>query len=520
MLEQELFFSVGSIILDDIVLPDGETRMAILGGGATHAAMGMRAWTDAVGIVAPIGENFPPDRLEQLGQYFDLSGLQRRSAQTPRAWQVYEADGRRREVFRTSLDEFLAGAPWPQELPLAYQGATGVHLQCVCVWGGETLEPLQSWITQLRGGKEVRFILWEPWDIFCIPENRPALQALLPQVDVFSPNLLEAQRLTGLVEPQAIARALLDDGARCVALRMGGHGSLVVEEYGGAGWRIHPVPALAVRQIVDVTGAGNAYCGGFLVGLARTGSLLQAGQYGAVSASLALEQYGALIPLTELRQRAESRLATLRSDSQKPYSPANPRRAVFDRMAPGWDQRPAPPDAPEKLSRVTAAGTIPLNGNVLDLGAGTGVLTQALLDYQPGRLVEIDLSLAMLGILQDRFATQAHLWTAVADGSWLPFLAEIFDVVFCHAVFPHFPDRSQALQELLRVLKPGGRLVISHAAGHQQVNAIHQNAPDKVLHQDLLPPAAELARLLSTSGWQVVENVDEADFYLVVAARL
>ena len=126
----DFFFSVGSIILDDIVLPDGETRMEILGGGATHAAMGMRAWAKSVGIVAPVGDNFPSERLEELGWYFDLEGIQPRPVLTARAWQVYEADGRRTEVFRTPMDEFLVNAPRPAELPPSYLGSAGVHLQC------------------------------------------------------------------------------------------------------------------------------------------------------------------------------------------------------------------------------------------------------------------------------------------------------------------------------------------------------------------------------------------------------
>jgi sugar/nucleoside kinase (ribokinase family)/ubiquinone/menaquinone biosynthesis C-methylase UbiE len=499
----EFFFSVGSIILDDIVLPDGETCLGVLGGGATHAAMGMRAWTDAVGIVAPVGENFPEECLVELGLAFDLQGLQPRNRHTARAWQVYEADGRRTEVFRTSLEDFMDDAPEPRELPDSYLDAAGVHIQCAAP------EPLQSWIAHLRAGG-CRLLMWEPWDIFCLPENRSAFRALLPQVDVFSPNLREAQHLTSLVEPLAVARALLDDGAVNVALRMGEHGSLVV---GAAGSAFH-IPAAPVERIVDVTGAGNAYCGGFLVRLARSGDLLSAGHYGAVSAALALGQYGALYPLSGVRERAEALLAGYHR------SIPNPRRQVFDRMAPGWDQRPAPPDAPEFLARVVSAGAIPPTGRVLDLGAGTGVLTQYLLDRQPEQIVSVDLSPAMLDILRDRFTTLLQVKMVIADGSWSPFPLSIFDAVFCHAVFPHFTDRSAALKEIHRVLKPGGRLVISHAAGRTTVNTIHQNAPDQTLHSDLLPPATELVDLLACSGWRVLENQDEEDFYLIVAQRL
>ncbi len=54
-----MFFSIGSVIIDDIVLPDGQTRMGVLGGGAMHAAIGLRVWSDRVGLCAAVGRDFP-----------------------------------------------------------------------------------------------------------------------------------------------------------------------------------------------------------------------------------------------------------------------------------------------------------------------------------------------------------------------------------------------------------------------------------------------------------------------------
>src|SRR5262249_52314483 len=113
--------------------------------------------------------------------------------------------------------------------------------------------------------------------------------------------------LTGLDDPRRILTALLDAGPRVVVLRLGEAGSLVAGQDG----RAVAVPACPVARVVDVTGAGNAHCGGFLLGLAQTGDLGQAGRYGAVSASFALEQFGAVFPLEGLRARAEQRLEAL-----------------------------------------------------------------------------------------------------------------------------------------------------------------------------------------------------------------
>jgi sugar/nucleoside kinase (ribokinase family) len=73
-----------------------------------------------------------------------------------------------------------------------------------------------------------------------------------------------------------------------VALRVGAAGSLV----GAADGSFYRVPAVPPAALVDVTGAGNAYCGGFLVGLGRGEELAMCAARAAVSASFAIEQIG------------------------------------------------------------------------------------------------------------------------------------------------------------------------------------------------------------------------------------
>jgi sugar/nucleoside kinase (ribokinase family) len=295
-----LYISIGSVIVDDIVLPDGKTYMGMFGGGSTHAIAGMRVWADQVGLVSWVGDNFPDDMKALLQQEFDLRGVVRRHLATPRAWQVFEWDNKRTEIFRTSMDEFVFNSPKPAELPLEYNGAAGVHLQC-------EVHHFHEWVNLLRG-HGTRVIVWEPWGELCTQSNRAIFRELMPLVDAISPNLLEAKCLTGQEEPVAIAQAMLEDGARLVALRMGAEGSLVM----GKDFQPVRIPAVQVEKIVDVTGAGNAYCGGFVVGLAETGDPLQAGCWGAVSGSFALEQFGALYPFEGVRSKALQRLDVIK----------------------------------------------------------------------------------------------------------------------------------------------------------------------------------------------------------------
>jgi sugar/nucleoside kinase (ribokinase family) len=295
-----MMLAVGSIIIDDIVLPDGQTRMGMLGGNVPHAAMGIRAWREPVCLVAPAGPDLPETARSDLEHAFDLRGLARRDGPTHRAWQLIEHDGRRTEVFRTDPEEFRTMGVEPCEIPGELAGAAGAYLTC------DVPEPFRRWVAWLRAGG-CGCILWEPWIIFGRPENWKLFGELAPLVDAVSPNLAECRRLTGLDDPHEIVAALLRAGARAVALRMGAAGSLVAGQEQGT----VPIPAFTVGPVVDQTGAGNAYCGGFLAGLVETGDVAQAGRYGAVSASFALEQFGAVYPLESLRARAEARLRTL-----------------------------------------------------------------------------------------------------------------------------------------------------------------------------------------------------------------
>ena len=97
---------------------------------------------------------------------------------------------------------------------------------------------------------------------------------------------------------------MLDDGASIAALRLGEKGSLVGQR--GAPDLI-TVPPVPVPRIIDQTGAGNTYCGAFLVGWVETGDLRMAGCYGAVAASFSLEVTGIADPPPDLIAQRDAR---------------------------------------------------------------------------------------------------------------------------------------------------------------------------------------------------------------------
>ncbi len=290
-----MFISISFIIIDDIVMPDGTTHMGCLGGGGVHAAMGMRVWSEQVGLVASIGRDFPSNLMNQLGKSFDVQGLAKCEVKTIRAWQLFETDGTRREIIRTDLDEFHQQKPEVKDFPKAYDNLKGIHLHCK---GKE----VASWVELLRK-RGNPFIFWEPLHIDCAAENRSNLENILPIVDCVSPNLQEARTLLGLHETDDLLDKLLAYGARKAVIREGDKGSTFADSKGN---RVR-VPAVEVEKIVDETGAGNAYCGGLVVGFVNSNDPREALCRAAVSASFPLEQFGALFSLENIKQRAENR---------------------------------------------------------------------------------------------------------------------------------------------------------------------------------------------------------------------
>jgi hypothetical protein len=296
------FVGVGGIFIDDIVYPDGRTSMGILGGGGVHACAGMTIWDERPGLAAAMGAGMPPALLARLHRDFDMQGVIEVPYPQVRAWQLFEWDGKRTEVFRVEVIAPFMDEPGGDLLPATYRTA-----QAACVLrSGAYFHQFK------RVFSPDTVLLWEPEQAYMIPDNRAEFTDTLPHTDIVSPNLLESSLLyemkAGLDEPDRLVDRMLDDGAKIVALRMGDLGSLVAS----AAERIL-IPPVPVPTIVDQTGAGNTYCGGFLVGWMRTRDLRQAGYYGAVAASFALESVGVLRAHdADIR---DQRLAWLRTQS-------------------------------------------------------------------------------------------------------------------------------------------------------------------------------------------------------------
>ena len=277
------YISLSNVFIDDILFWDDRMLLNVLGGAGVHAMAGARVWTNSLGLLASIGEDFQQEHLNYLKDLeIDTSMLKVLQKKTTRAWQIFQPDERRVEVFRDENNKVVQFDLTLFDLPEDYKRVKGCHLH----FSGSYEEALKN-IRLLRKINPSIKIIMEP-SIYQVHWSRERFVEMLPEVDVFSPNLLEGEQITKEKDPKRIIEVLLAWGAQLVSLRMGSEGSMLGSKMRSS---YQKIPAIK-QNIVDVTGAGNAYLGGLLFGLCEGHSLTDSALMGAVSASFAMEQFG------------------------------------------------------------------------------------------------------------------------------------------------------------------------------------------------------------------------------------
>jgi ribokinase len=130
-----------------------------------------------------------------------------------------------------------------------------------------------------------------------------ALGSIVERTFVLMPNAGELELLTGIADYRKGAEAMLSKGAKVVAVKLGSRGCYVTD-----GKRSHNVEAFKV-SVVDTTGAGDAFCAGFLYGLIKHKNLEECGRIGNFVASRCTTKMGARIGLPTLKDLTENQLA-------------------------------------------------------------------------------------------------------------------------------------------------------------------------------------------------------------------
>lgn len=191
----------------------------------------------------------------------------------------------------------------------------------------------------------------------------------------------------------------------------------------------------------------------------------------------------------------------------------------FDGIAERWDGWEDLGRLAVRLDQGLRAFQVDPDEAILDVGCGTGNLTKALLSQlgPGGRVEAVDLSRNMLSIAAQKVQDPRVRWTQ-ADITELQGRQGLFHRVMCYSVWPHFQEEAQAASILRSMLRPGGTLHVWHLSGRERINDIHAHASPAVA-KDLLRPVSEVAALLRSEGFDIVDAREDSDSYLITALR-
>ncbi|HEY9151519.1 MAG TPA: carbohydrate kinase family protein [Anaerolineales bacterium] len=324
------FVFIGRIAREFILPATGQPLLDNPGGSLFYAAGGLMVWEKEIGLLARVGEDYPRAWLKDLeARGVDIRGIRILPQSIDlRSFMAYDEKfavmrgnavmqfARRELPFPKSLLGYQSApevqkdakkpdplAPLPVEIPRDYLEAGAVHLCPLDFMSHNQL-------AHVFKTSSVNTITLDPSPGYMSPAFYKDLRVVLSGLTAFLPSEEELRALfwgetNDLWE---MASALGDYGCEFIVVKRGARGQMVFDVKGKHKWE---VPAYSSRM-ADPTGAGDAFCGGFLAGYKKEYDPLQAALYGNVSASLKIEGSGAFYPLDVLPGLAEARLHALK----------------------------------------------------------------------------------------------------------------------------------------------------------------------------------------------------------------
>ena len=269
---------LGTVALDTVKTPFGK-RKELLGGSAAHFSMAARLFTK-VNLIAIVGSDFEQKYIAFLkSKRLNLSSLIVDKGKTFRWEGEYQGDLNSALTLNTELGVLSVFKPQISE---AQRSIENIFLANV---DPDIQEHL---LRKMHSPKLIGLDSMNYW----INTKRKELIKLLKHVDIYVANDQEARSLSGESNLIKAAKQLCSLGPKMVLIKKGEHGVLFYNQK-----FIFSLPAYPVEKVIDPTGAGDTFAGGFMGYLVKAGkidslAIKKALAYGTVAASFNVEDFG------------------------------------------------------------------------------------------------------------------------------------------------------------------------------------------------------------------------------------
>lgn len=282
--------TVGTVAYDAIETPFGKSDK-IVGGAATYISLAAANFVKRSNIISVIGDDFSKEMMDTFNSKgINTEGIQVKNGEKTFFWSgKYHYDMNTRDTLETQLNVLENFEP---TVPESYQ-------DCEYLMLGNLDPNVQlSVINQLK--KRPKVIALDTMN-FWMDIALDKLKEVIAKVDILTINDEEARQLTEEYSLVKAAQKILTMGPKYVVIKKGEHGALLFDEE-----KVFFAPALPLEDVLDPTGAGDTFAGGFMGYIAHTGemsfdNMKRAIIIGSAMASFCVEKFGTekLINLTE-----------------------------------------------------------------------------------------------------------------------------------------------------------------------------------------------------------------------------
>jgi sugar/nucleoside kinase (ribokinase family) len=278
---------VGSVAFDTLETPHGRAEK-VLGGAATYFALAASYFTD-VRVIGVVGEDFLPEHEAVLTtRGVDTRGIERASGLTFHWTGSYTGTLNEAQTLRTDLNVFEKFEP---KIPAEYAESEYLFLA--------NIDPVLQARVRAQMPR-VKLVCGDTMN-YWISAHRENLNKVLREMDVLLINDGEARMLSGETNAMKASNHVLAMGPKALVVKHGEYGATAY--FGGRSFAGLPAlrpfraPALPLEEVVDPTGAGDSFAGGFYGYIASQPELTpavfrKALFYGGVMGSFAVERFG------------------------------------------------------------------------------------------------------------------------------------------------------------------------------------------------------------------------------------
>ena len=293
---------VGTVAFDAIETPFAKTDK-IIGGAATYICHSASFFSKNINLVSVVGEDFPNKAINSLKEKgVDVKGLQIKEGRKTFFWSgKYHNNMNSRDTLKTELNVLEDFDP---VVPKQYTKSKFLML-------GNLMPSVQKRVLE-QMQERPKLIVLDTMN-FWMDNFMPDLKEALKNTDVLTINDDEARQLSGEYSLLIAAKKILTMGPKYLIIKKGEHGAILFGED-----KMFYSPAVMLENVIDPTGAGDSFAGGFMGYIAKTkeitfDNMKKAVVYGTVLASFTVEKLGIESIENIEEEKVNKRLAEIRS---------------------------------------------------------------------------------------------------------------------------------------------------------------------------------------------------------------